>query len=178
MADVDQLITHTCDELIGSGFGAGELYEIVCQLRKHDLALKPTPKARVIYVPNERYCDTFRLRVVEGLTLNEVGERIGVSDERVRQILHQHFGLTGSPPTTKANRWAARERRRSSDLARALVRADDLIAAWRDGAETRQLADTFDLSRTSVKEVVQTKATDVDRAARTEARSARRRPPG
>jgi Sigma-70, region 4 len=82
IADVDQLVTHTADELVRKGFGATELHEIVCQLKRNDLALMPTPMAKVTYVPNERSSAVFRLRLVEGLTLDEIGERFGVSKER------------------------------------------------------------------------------------------------
>ncbi len=178
IADVDQLVTHMADELVRKGFGATELHEIVCQLKRNDLALMPTPMARVTYVPNERSSAVFRLRLVEGLTLGEIGERFGVSKELVRRILRKHFGLTGSPPAVKARRWAATETRRANDLARAQARADELIAAWRNGVDARHLAETFDLPWTSVEEVIQTTATDADRAARARVRSARRRPPG
>jgi hypothetical protein len=44
----------------------------------------------------------FRLRVVEGLTLPAIAERVGgVHSERVRQILNFYFGLTGTPPAAK-----------------------------------------------------------------------------
>lgn len=134
--------------------------------------------AKVRYVPNERSSAVFRLRLVEGLTLGEIGERFGVSKELVRRILRKHFGLTGSPPAVKARRWAATETRRAHDLARAQACVDELIAAWRNGVDARHLAETFDLPWTSVEEVVQTTATDADRAARARVRSERRRPPG
>lgn len=138
----------------------------------------PTPMAKVTYVPNERSSAVFHLRLVEGLTLAEIGERFGVSKELVRRILRKHFGLTGSPPAVKARRWASTETRRANDLARAQSRADELIAAWRNSVDARHLAETSDLPWTSVEEVIQTTATDADRAARVRVRSARRRPSG
>lgn len=113
IADVDQLVQHSADELIRKGFGALELYEVVCQLNKHGISL-PSFSGGNVYMPDDRSREIFRLRIVEGLTLKEVGERFGINAERVRQILAQRFGLRGSPPTVKARKWAATERRRAA----------------------------------------------------------------
>jgi AraC-like DNA-binding protein len=43
----------------------------------------------------------FRLRAVEGQTLDQIAERFGVTRERVRQLLRLHFGLDGVPPAAK-----------------------------------------------------------------------------
>ena len=61
--------------------GGVELFEIVCALNRYDLSLKHGR------VPGDRNREIFRLRVVEGLTLSELGERFGLNRERVRQIL-------------------------------------------------------------------------------------------
>jgi Sigma-70, region 4 len=53
-------------------------------------------------VPEARHVEMLRLRLVEGLTLREVGERTGVGPERVRQLLSHYFGLRGVPPAAKA----------------------------------------------------------------------------
>jgi DNA-directed RNA polymerase sigma subunit (sigma70/sigma32) len=37
-----------------------------------------------------------RLRLIERLSLAEIGKRTGVSQERVRQLLRLHFGLSGT----------------------------------------------------------------------------------
>lgn len=177
MTDVDQLVTYSADDLIERGVGAAELYEVVCQLNKRGTSL-PSSRGGNIRLPSARTREMFRLRIVEGLTLQEVGQRFGIIPERVRQIMAAHFGLRGSPPTVKAKRWATTEKRRADNLARAQARADDIIAAWRDGAGTQQLADKFDLTWASVEEFIVTTATDADRAARARVRYARRRPPG
>ncbi len=118
ITDVDQLVRHPCDELVLFGFGAAELYEIVCQLNERGLSLPATSRSP-IYVPrSERYREMFRLRLVEGRTLADVGGRTGVSKERVRQVLGQNFGLRGTPPTAKARRWAATERRHRGEVVR------------------------------------------------------------
>jgi Sigma-70, region 4/Bacterial RNA polymerase, alpha chain C terminal domain len=112
ITEVDQLVTLSADELIQRGIGAGELYEVVCQLNNRGTSLPSSPCGN-IRVPSDRTREMFRLRVVEGLTLKEVGERFGIIAERVRQIMALHFGLRGSPPTVKARKWAATERRRA-----------------------------------------------------------------
>ena len=86
-----------------------ELYEIVCALNRHGLSLPANGRQRV---PGDREREIFRLRVVEGLTLPEVAERIGgIRSERVRQVLSFYFRLTGTPPAAKKRRRAATARR-------------------------------------------------------------------
>jgi predicted DNA-binding protein (UPF0251 family) len=50
---------------------------------------------RHIRLAGDREREILRLRLIEHLTLGEIGERIGISQERVRQLLSMHFGLTG-----------------------------------------------------------------------------------
>jgi Sigma-70, region 4 len=53
-------------------------------------------------------------RVVEGLTLKEIGARHGVSMSRVAQLLHAYFGLAGIPPAAaERNRERYRAARRA-----------------------------------------------------------------
>jgi hypothetical protein len=113
IADVDQLVQHSADELVRKGFGALELYEVVCQLNMHGTSL-PAFSGGHVYMPNDRSREIFRLRIVEGLTLKAVGEHFDINAERVRQILGRHFGLRGSPPAVKARKWAETERRRAN----------------------------------------------------------------
>lgn len=75
-------------------FGGAEVYEVVCALARHSLTLGHS-------LPGEREREMLRLRVVEGLSLKEIGERFGVIAERVRQILAAYVGLRGKPPATK-----------------------------------------------------------------------------
>jgi Sigma-70, region 4/Bacterial RNA polymerase, alpha chain C terminal domain len=96
IADVEHLTTHTASDLIDSGhFAPAELYEIVCRLNQHELSL-PSIAGGITRVPCERNRDMLRLRLIEGLTLAEIGKRTGVSTERVRQLLRLHFGLIGT----------------------------------------------------------------------------------
>ena len=104
------------DELIRQPeFSKGsELYEIVCALNRHGLSLPANGRQRV---PGDREREIFRLRVVEGLTLPEVAERIGgIRSERVRQLLSFYFRLTGTPPAAKKRRRAATARRRTERM--------------------------------------------------------------
>jgi hypothetical protein len=102
--DTDQLAEHDLGELvrrpeISSGV---ELYELICALHRHDL----TPFAtRGRHAQTDRELEIFRLRGVEGLTLAQIGPRVGVSTEWVRKLLKRHFGLTGTAPNAK---WVSR----------------------------------------------------------------------
>jgi Sigma-70, region 4 len=124
ITDMDQLVTHSADELIQRGVGAAELYEVVCRINMRGLSLPALPGSPggIIRAPDDRAREMFRLRVVEGLTLKEVGEQVGIKTERVRQIMALRFGLRGSPPTVKARKWATTERRRAIRRARAARR--------------------------------------------------------
>jgi hypothetical protein len=98
ITDVEHLTTHTATELTDSGhFGPTELYEIVCRLNAHDRSLPPIHGGHD-RVPSARNREMLRLRIIEGLTLAEIGKRTGVSTERVRQLLRVYFGLRGTRP--------------------------------------------------------------------------------
>jgi AraC-like DNA-binding protein len=98
--EVDQLAEYTTGELIrrpelSSGV---VLYELICELHRHGL----TPFSRHGgHVQGDREREMFRLRAVEGQTLDQIGERFGIKRERVRQLLRLHFGLDGVPPAAK-----------------------------------------------------------------------------
>jgi hypothetical protein len=99
--DVEQLVTHSCDELLHSPhFGAMELYEIIRQLNKHGYSL-PSTGGGDVAVPSLHDREILRLRIIEGLTLHEIGLVLDLSTSRIRQILKQHFGLSGKPPAVK-----------------------------------------------------------------------------
>ncbi len=148
-----------------------ELYEIVRALNRRGLSL-PTHRQR--HLAKDRELEIFRLRVVEGLTLEAIGERVGVQSERVRQILAASFGLKGRPPATQEHKRAATAKRRAEDLAAAQTHQGELIAAWCTGHDTRALAEKFGLSSVAIEEVIATAATPDDRAARAQVRSNRR----
>jgi sigma-70-like protein/RNA polymerase alpha subunit len=96
ITDASHLATHTASELIDSGhFRPTELHEIVCRLNEHGRSLPPIRGGRA-WVPSARNREMLRLRLIEGLTLDEVGKRTGVSQERVCQLLRLHFGLSGT----------------------------------------------------------------------------------
>jgi transcriptional regulator with XRE-family HTH domain len=87
------------------------LYEIVCALNRYGLSL---PGSRTSRVASARDLEIFRLRIVEGLLLQELADRNGLHIERVRQILRL-FGVFGAPPAASRRRKdqaRARERER------------------------------------------------------------------
>ncbi len=96
-----ELDDYTCRELIWhSQIPAPVLYDVLRVLHQHGKTLKPTAKRNARPL-TERNLEIFRLRVVEGHTLREVGEQVGIGIERVRQILARYFGLHGEPPAAK-----------------------------------------------------------------------------
>jgi transcriptional regulator with XRE-family HTH domain len=54
--------------------------------------------------PEPRHLEMLRLRLIEGLTLREVGEQTGVAATTVMQLLSHYFGVCGVPPAAKARR--------------------------------------------------------------------------
>jgi DNA-directed RNA polymerase sigma subunit (sigma70/sigma32) len=44
-------------------------------------------------MPSARDVEIFRLRIVEGLTLSQTGEAVGIGPERIRQIMWAHDGI-------------------------------------------------------------------------------------
>jgi DNA-binding CsgD family transcriptional regulator len=126
---------------------------------------------------DERAREMRRLRLEEGLTLRAIGERFGVSPERVRQVLNRHArqaaaqGKRAVSMRTMSRK--ATEIRQARELALAETRAREVLAAWREAQEPWQIARALGLRWTSVSQVIQARATDADRAARRA--SARRR---
>jgi len=113
----------------------------------------------------------FRLRTVEGLTLDAIAARFRIGPERVRQLINRHVReTTGRPPDAGGLSQAAKAIRRAADLARAQDRAQELMAAWREGEDPQRLAGAFGLRVRCVSEVIRANATDADRAARAAAR--------
>ncbi len=101
--DVEQLAEQRTGELLrhpelSSGV---ELYRLICELHRHGL----TPfSGHGCHRQSAREREMFRLRAVEGLTLDEIGERFAIKRERVRQLLHLHFQLDGVPAAAKVHR--------------------------------------------------------------------------
>jgi transcriptional regulator with XRE-family HTH domain len=120
----------------------------------------------------------YRLRVVEGLTLRELGERFGIGPERVRQLLNRYARqTTGLPIDAKAMSRAATAARRAKDLALAQARGEELLAAWRTGEKLEGIAGRFGLRCRSVAQVIAEQKTDGDSAARARALRRLGRPP-
>ena len=93
----------------------------------------------------------------QGLSLDEVALRFGVSRERVRQILHVHGG-----PARRVV-ISARHRRAEEQLT---AHADELLALWRGGAQLRHAAVALGLPLTACRAAITRLATERDRAVR------------
>jgi transposase len=109
----------------------------------------------------------YRLRTVEGLTLDAIGKRFGVGPERVRQLINRHIHqTTGQIPNPGQVSRTAAEIRRQAEMARAQEHAIELLAAWREGADVQQLAREFGLRVGCVRQAIQEIAGNDDRAIR------------
>lgn len=95
---------YPCDALLSSPhFGALEIAEVVRELNKHGITLPPLP-GRPERIPATPRYEVFRLRLIDGLTYAAIGDRVGLTQERVRQILSAHYGLKRRPPAVDARR--------------------------------------------------------------------------
>lgn len=94
----EQLTVRTANELLDAGVNGSSLYEIICLLAGHQMALPPVPGREHARIPDRRSRELLRLRLVERLTLDEIGQRHNISKERVRQLLALYFGLRGMRP--------------------------------------------------------------------------------
>jgi transcriptional regulator with XRE-family HTH domain len=93
----------------------------------------------------------------QGLSLDEVALRFGVSRERVRQILQAYGG-------PDAQVVAAARRRRAEQQAQA--RLEELLECWRAGEELRGAARALGLQPSACRRAIARGATELDRAAR------------
>lgn len=126
---------------------------------------------------DKRTHEMWRLRLEEGLTLRAIGERFGISPERVRQVLNRHARQTAAHGkqgiSMRAMSRKATEVRQARELALAEARAGEVLAVWREAQEPWQIARALGLRWTAISQVIHARATDADRAARRA--SARRR---
>jgi hypothetical protein len=101
---IEDFRQYPCDELLFSPhFGAAEIYEVIRQLNQHGLTLPKIPGA-TLQLPSPPKDEIVRLRLIDGLAFTEIGERVGLSKERVRQVLRTHYGLRIQPPAVGAKR--------------------------------------------------------------------------
>jgi len=106
--DVEQLARHELPELIERPEfrGGTELHEVVCELHRHGL----TPFSRSgRHVQTAREREMLRLRIVKGLTLEEIAVIFDLHRERIRQLFRLHFRLVGAPPAARSRREQLRE---------------------------------------------------------------------
>jgi hypothetical protein len=68
-------------------------YKYAKRRQARGLAIHPRPLDG--RVPEARHVEMLRLRLVEGLTLRQVGEQTGVTGGRVQQLLSHYFGVPG-----------------------------------------------------------------------------------
>lgn len=104
ITEVEHLTARSADDLLDiPHLGATELYEIVCQLSEPGLIVPPIPWGK-IRPSDKRNREILRLRIIDGLTFVEIGRRVNLSKERVRQILRWNYGLRIQPPAVGARR--------------------------------------------------------------------------
>jgi hypothetical protein len=83
----------TADELL-EVISAEEVIELVEWLATDGRALCPIPGSPARRVPKDRDFEMLRLRLLDNLTLKEIGERYGITQDLPRRAL-KLFGLTG-----------------------------------------------------------------------------------
>jgi Bacterial RNA polymerase, alpha chain C terminal domain/Sigma-70, region 4 len=104
ITSIEDFKQYPCDELLSRPhFGALELYEIIRQLNEHDLTLPAVPGGRM-RLPSTPKHELVRLRMIDGLTFAEIGQHVGLTRERVRQVLRANYGLRVRPPAVGARR--------------------------------------------------------------------------
>jgi DNA-binding CsgD family transcriptional regulator len=120
--------------------------------------------------PLEREQEIYRLRTIDGWSLEEIAKRFDITRERVRQILRDYLGVSDTPSAAKARTATRRRtegvRRRNEMHARANTKARQIIAVWKRGDDPRDIADRLGLTALSVNEVIRDRASTADRAAR------------
>ncbi len=94
ITDTDELVAHTADWLL-EHLDSQQTYEVAAALYGAGFGLKPSERATYFKRANDRYLDMLRLRLVEQLTLPQVGERHGIKGGTVRVHLRKFWGLTG-----------------------------------------------------------------------------------
>jgi AraC-like DNA-binding protein/DNA-binding CsgD family transcriptional regulator len=106
--DVEELARYDLRDLIEwPEFHSGaELYEAVRELHRYGRA-PFSRRGRHLQTARER--EMLRLRIVKGLTLDEIAAVFGLHRERIRQLLRLHFYLAGSPPAARSRRKRLRE---------------------------------------------------------------------
>jgi hypothetical protein len=101
---IEDFRQHPCDLLLRSPhFGALEVYEIIRELNEHGFTLPASPGNK-IRLPSPPKHELLRLRLIDGLTFAAIGERVGLTDGRVQQILRAHYGLQSQPPAVGARK--------------------------------------------------------------------------
>ncbi|HEV2973995.1 MAG TPA: sigma factor-like helix-turn-helix DNA-binding protein [Solirubrobacteraceae bacterium] len=101
---IEDFSQYPCDELLSNPhLGALEVYEIIRELNEHGFTLPASPGNKIRLPSTPKY-EVIRLRMIDGLTYAEIGERVGLGKERVRQVLASHYGLKSQPPAVGARK--------------------------------------------------------------------------
>ena len=73
----------------------GASYHYVASfVNRHGIELRQLTRGRHPSSPDDR-SDEMRALYQQGQTLQQIGEKFGVTRERVRQIIHKHYGMRG-----------------------------------------------------------------------------------
>jgi DNA-binding CsgD family transcriptional regulator len=107
--------------------------------------------------------ELFALRA-SGWTLAQIGERFGITRQRVDEILRDR----GGPVASEA--LAAREVR---DAALIRQRSKEILRRWRAGVDAADIARDLGFTFSAVREVIYERASGLDRAARSQTLSSR-----
>jgi hypothetical protein len=92
ITSVDELLLRSGGELL-IDLTPREVYDVIVALRARGKAVTNYPRRSARKVPSARDVEIFRLRMVEGLTLRQTGEAVGIGPERIRQIMRTHYGI-------------------------------------------------------------------------------------
>ena len=179
ISSLEGLAEVTDRELVARGLWVGDIRRIVAALSDRGLTLpygtrggpprRSAPGARPVrqdgahvlgIEQRDRQIVAARVR---GDSLREIGQRFGISRERVRQVL---MG------TVAENSGEARSARSRREQARAAARRDDVLSAFREGLQPRAIARAVGLPGTVVTSLVAEHATTEDRLARRRAQGA------
>jgi DNA-directed RNA polymerase sigma subunit (sigma70/sigma32) len=90
----DELVLHTGTEMLEI-LDPEQFVDVVERLRRKGRGVTLWPGRESHHAPSDRDMEMLKLRLLARLTLEQTGERIGLSKERVRQRMAAVFGIRG-----------------------------------------------------------------------------------